>query len=118
MDVASFPAGPFKTTTALVVLRSLGLQSTLSWAGLITCAQTIEDAAERGDVAAAAARGHQMLSFMDVHHTRLFPQPKKPTGFLGSVASALFSDKEAAEREAAELAMSVETLKAIHWCPG
>ena len=54
-----------------------------------------------------------MLAFMDVHHTRLFPQPKKPTGFLGSVASALFSDKEAAEREAAELAMSVETLKSI-----
>ena len=58
-----------------------------------------------------------MLSFMDVHHTRLFPQPKKPSSFLGSVANALFSDKEAAEREAAELAMSVETLRSISWCP-
>ena len=117
LDVASFPAGPFKTKTALMVLRSLGLQSTLSWGGLIECAHTIEEAATRGDLTTAAARGHQMLSFMDVHHTRLFPQPKKPTGFLGSVASALFSDKEAAEREAAQLAMSIETLKAIQWCP-
>ena len=35
MDTASFPAGLFKATEALVVLRSLGLQSTLSWPGFV-----------------------------------------------------------------------------------
>ena len=47
----------------------------------------------------ASLRGQQLMAFMDVHHTRLFPQPKKSTGFLGSMASALFTDRDMEAKE-------------------
>jgi sacsin len=65
-----FPSAEFRTPSALVALRSLGLRTSLSKKGVLDSAMSVQDLS-RTDEAAAVARARRLLKFVDMHSQTL-----------------------------------------------
>jgi hypothetical protein len=145
VDPSTLPATPFDSPRALVALRGLGLQSALSWPGIVQCAQAVAQHASTSPSSSsslsiaptplkkaqqqqkrAVVRGKKLLAFIDVHHARLFgveeraKAKEKRSGLLGWAVSAVglnAGEQEALARADAERAEHLDTLSRVAWLP-
>jgi hypothetical protein len=82
LDDSFFPAKSFQQEDVLTFLRSIGLQNTLGWTGVIACARSIESTPNSPDHAESKRlRGGSLLRFLDRNIRSLLDEakPKKST---------------------------------------
>jgi len=118
---SDFPSQKLCTTEVLVSLRALGLQTSLTWPGILSIAQKIEESASENPDG-ASQRGQELLRFLDTNAVRLLTTPKVKRSVLSSVAtslqSALFdtgpSEAKLAEQRRME---NLSRLMQMSWVP-
>lgn len=94
LDVRFFPSEHFYKEESLVVLRSLGLQTSIEWPGVIACAEFIasiddnysSDGSESKSIDVKQLRAIALLQFLQKHISRLTTEKVK-TSTIQSVVS-------------------------------
>eukprot|EP01038_Epipyxis_sp_PR26KG_P006758 gene6758-9260_t len=117
LDTSFFPIKSFCRVDILVLLRSIGLQSSLQWPGIIACANSIATTNEQ-NAESKIARGRSLLKFLDKNIVKLSGEDKKlnqSKPFSLFSFKSLFGEKPADETTTVE--MYIEQLKLISWVP-
>ena len=109
----------------MLALRSLGLQSSLTWDVVLECAKSIEKSSSsisdrERDI--AKARGKELLKFLDINVATFFPKLVKKeistaSRLFRSVNKALFEDVEATKRKEEQFKKQVNILLTTNWVP-
>jgi hypothetical protein len=128
LDPSFFPIVSFNREDVLVYLRTLGLQTSLDWKGILACARFIANIDESSGPQSQQQkrlRGLNLLHFLDKNYDRLVMESKPvtaaapaPSGF-GFIRS-LFGEKVSTESSSAPTMSpedSMRQLSAISWIP-
>jgi hypothetical protein len=124
MDNDYFPLEVLCKPDLLPAMRSLGLQASLNWDALLTCAKSIEERSKSSSEVVkenAKACGKALLSFLDQNFVKYFPElaksdPKKSNLFQ-RVNAALFEDPIKKKIDAEEQAKRTASLLSLEWVP-
>lgn len=133
LDVTFFPIPTFQRDDVLVFLRSLGLQSSLDWHGVISCAESIAAIDHSVDVSESNRkihRGKSLLQFLDKNVGRLLGESSKSStggssstsessssGFSLFSIRSLFGEKKTVNEPALKVDQYVAKLNKVAWMP-
>ncbi len=124
MDSDYFPQQELCNPNLLPTMRLIGLQTSLNWDALLTCAKSIDERSKSSsDLERENARacGKALLSFLDQNLFQFFPEFSKSdckkSSLLQRVNAALFEDPVKKKLDAEEHAKRKGALLTLEWVP-
>jgi len=124
MDSDYFPQQELCNPNLLPTMRLIGLQTSLNWDALLTCAKSIDERSKSSsDLERENARtcGKALLSFLDQNLFQFFPEfsksDSKKSSLLQRVNAALFDDPVKKKLDAEEHAKRKVALLTLEWVP-